>query len=171
MNQCREIREKILQRTIAAFEKKLEDRVEAHLSTCQACSQFNENVIAIAHASESVAKVHPAPALKRQLLNHMRSKHTSNHNSLLSVLRRLFSTRIAIYQAAFVTAVLILLVLAVPQLKSPHQHIEPPFTSTIADTVSMNVINLQQIIQIVDSQKVGLNLHEDTVLAKILYTL
>ena len=77
----------------------------------------------------------------------------------------------ALYQAAFVSLLLLLLVFATPKLRTPNYDAETTFTPTLADTVNMNIINLQQIIQIVDSQKVGVNLNEDTVLAKILYTL
>ncbi|MBN1559301.1 hypothetical protein JW998_03580 [candidate division KSB1 bacterium] len=171
MSQCQDIRHHIIQSTIAPLARETQGLVEAHLRTCPACRRFNCDVIAIEQAGMHVANVRPKPNLKRFLLKQMRHRHRLSHKSLLNRIQQLLTFRVALYQVAFVFVLLMLFVLASPRLKAPRSFPESHFTATIADTVSMNVINLQQIIQIVDSQKVGLNLREDTVLAKILYTL
>jgi predicted anti-sigma-YlaC factor YlaD len=171
MSQCQDMHQHIIHRTIAPLTQETEERLEAHLLTCPACRQFNRDIIAIEQAGIHVANVRPQPNLKSFLLKQMRHERCLSHKSLLDRIQQALTFRVALYQAAFVFALLMLFVLASPRWKAPRPFSESHFTATIADTVSMNVINLQQIIQIVDSQKVGLNLRQDTVLAKILYTL
>ncbi|MBN1464921.1 hypothetical protein JXA02_04120 [candidate division KSB1 bacterium] len=167
MSRCQDIRQYIVQNSIAPIARDLQEIIAAHLQSCQACRQFSREIAAIGQAGEH-ARVRARPELKRFLIKRIRDKQI--HQKLPDRIRHFLTIRVALYQAAFVALLLFFLVLASPRLKRSQHLSEPHMTPTLADT-SLNVINLQQIIQIVDSQKVGSNLRADTVLAKILYTL
>ena len=171
MSQCTDFREHIMKRTFEPLGRATEERLEAHLKSCSACLQFEATLKNINQIGENDCALSPRSHIKRELLKRMRSRHQTKTEPLFDKVRQFFTYRIALYQAAFVSLLILLLVFATPKLRTPHHNSETTFTPTLADTVNMNIINLQQIIQIVDSQKVGVNLNEDTVLAKILYTL
>lgn len=171
MSHCEHYRELMMKKTIAPLSAHDDAKLADHLSGCPKCRAFEQRVLAIASADDNAASLRPAPALKQALIRRMRDKRREKKAPAWRGLRHFFTYRVALYQAALVSLLLLFLVLAAPKLKSPRQVSTSQFTPSVADTMSMNVINLNQIIQIVDSQKVGVNLREDTVLAKILYTL
>ena len=170
MNHCEKNRELIIKRTVAPLREKVEESLQEHIKICESCRQFEAKIMAIERAGDKVLHVVARPKVKSFLLKKMRAQYQKSQN-IFGQIRHLFAYRVALYQAALVSLLLLFLLLAAPKLKTPHQVSETQFMPTLADTMSMNVINLQQIIEIVDSQKVGSNLSEDTVLAKILYTL
>ncbi len=166
MNQCKHIEDLIIKRSIAPLIKKEQHTIEAHLSNCPACSFFAQKIATIA-AFEGEADIQPRRDIKTSLLRRMRSRvPRANFFDRIAEL----SFRPSFYRAAVVAMLLFLIVLSLPQLHRPSR-ITPPEYKTAKIDSSLNIINLNQIIQIVDSQKVGMNLREDTVLAKIIYTL
>lgn len=88
----------------------------------------------------------------------------------LERLRLLFGRRTVVYQAMMAAVLFLLLLLTTSKLRQPRTAPGEQLMPAI-ETVKLNVLTVEQIHQIVDSQKVGMNLNQDTALAKILFTL
>lgn len=170
MSQCKQIEELIIKRSIASLTDKDEEMIENHLLSCAACTAFASKIENIT-VCENDMVVSPQRNIKRRLMKKMHKRVKQQKTSIVNRIVDIFTFQPAIYKVAAAAILLFLLVLSIPQLDQPQNISNSEYRTAMVDTVSLNVINLNQIIQIVDSQKVGVNLSEDTVLTKILYTL
>jgi len=169
MSQCTHMKDLILKRLIEPLSDNERMTLSEHISTCASCPAF-ESRVSNTSMLDQMDEIKPRRDIKHNLMRHMRSRVQSQRR-VLDRIADLFSYRPVFYKVAAAAVLFILFVLAAPPFKQQPHIGDAEYRATVVDTVSLNVININQIIQIVDSQKVGVNLSEDTLLSKILYTL
>jgi len=160
---CQRIQEMLIKKSVKdpGYDAEL---VLAHVAHCESCRQFQQHLKAMETAAGEQPGVELPGRLLARLLKRMRSKARSQR------LRLLFSRKMVVYQATMAAVLFLLLLLTTSKLREPRT--APGEQYMPADeTVRLNVLTVKQIHQIVDSQKVGMNLSQDTALAKILFTL
>jgi hypothetical protein len=170
MSHCTHIEDLIIHRQIAPLSEKDERTLSEHLSSCAACLSFESKIANISFLDQ-MEDIKPRRDMKHNLMRQMRSRVQQQRRTVVDRIIDIFAYRPAFYKVAAAAMLLLVFLLASPRFKQPQRISTTEYRVTALDSVSLNVINLNQIIQIVDSQKVGINLSEDTLLTKILYTL
>ncbi|MBN1482154.1 hypothetical protein EH223_07850 [candidate division KSB1 bacterium] len=171
MSECKHIKDLIIQRNIAPLPQKDERVLVQHMKSCTSCQAFERLVSSYEDVSANSFTLRPRDDIKVSLKRIMRTRAQIIPKGVKNRLAHVLASRKVLYKIAVATIILFLFILGMPQLKRSQHTRHREYTTTTIDSISLNVINLNQIIQIVDSQKVGVNLRQDTMLAKILYTL
>lgn len=171
MRECNDIKDLIVQRNIAPVTQKEEQDLLNHVKSCEKCRQFFYQIASFETLATTCYILKPRDDIRTSLRRIVRKRARLDQRNTFERIVAFFASRRAMYKIAAAVIFLLLFVLGTPHLKRSRNIMQNEFIISPIDTVSLNVINLNQIIQIVDSQKVGVTLHQDTMLAKILYTL
>jgi len=169
MQDCAHIQELLLNKPVENISPDDERDVAAHLKGCPDCRQFQQQIESVADAMQSSPEIHPRDSLRRTLLQHMRAKNKF-HKRVPLWRRYLLSRKIAVYQAFAAAALVFFFIVITHKVKDYSDVANQLYMPSVPDVELLNVVTVQQVHQIVDSQKVGVTLSQDTVLSKILFT-
>lgn len=143
-----------------------------HLDSCENCKKYQsvfdeiQNVMKIEKNSELI----PKPEIRKNLLNRMKSNQPLKEKVLkkfLSNLKSVFSYRIPVYQAAVGIICLFLISFALGKLPSQDRKLKSDESAFISiKELSLSHTNILDSLEILNKQKIGLNVSEDTVFTK-----
>ena len=171
---CKQIEELILKQSSESLSKQESNWVETHLSNCVSCRAFSISAKKIAKAMvvEPEASLHPDPAIRENIIRRMEVKSENKQNVLYDIfdtLRNILSYRIPLYQAALAIVIIFITLFGFD------------FSNLWKDGNRIESVNSQEIIypandQFMETnhpelsqQKVGINVREDSILARFIY--
>jgi len=171
-NICEKIEEILINQKVDNVSEEEKRILSNHLDSCENCKKhqfvFDEiqNVVEI----EQNSKLIPNPEIRENLLNRMKENQpdkTSILSNVMSSLKSVFSYRIPVYQAAVGIISLFLISFALGKLPFQDQlpnSDERAFNSI--NELSLSQTNILDSLKILNKQKIGLNVSEDTVFTK-----
>ncbi|MCI0513483.1 zf-HC2 domain-containing protein [candidate division KSB1 bacterium] len=167
--QCREF-EKILtnvdEKNITA---EMNRQMKAHLQTCENCQNYQKNLINIKHQLQT-PQMTPDPEIKKRVLNHQQALHPNMFRRLIQTAHDFLEYRIPLYQVVFTTISILLLIFMVDRLFLERHHIlKTTAPSTKIEASLLEPTNMLNIQSIMDRQKIGRNVREDSVLARYIF--
>jgi len=148
--------------------------LQNHLKTCIHCQDYQNQLTSLQRLIPINEKspLKPDPAIRQSLLNRMKALKSSKHRTVDSPWQRLLNIleyRIPVYQGliALACSLLIFITINYFSFSSPHQPGTPQYETRMADTTfyQINVINN---LQIIEQQKIGKNVSEDTLLTRFI---
>ena len=170
MLDCKNLQELLITKRIQNISPDEETDVAAHIKACAECRRFQQRIVSLTATTSTPQEVHLSSHVRNTLLQHMRLKNKPRKRE--SLWRRyLSSRRITVYQAAAAAALVLFFFIITSRIKDHSGSADHLSMLNVADVEMLNVISVQQVHQIVDSQKVGVKLSQDTLLSKILFTL
>lgn len=170
MQDCRTIQDLLVKREIETISDEQERELEVHIKTCEDCKAFRERLAQVAAASQQTSKDLLSEGLRVSLLRRMRSK-SGAQKSYVPWRQFFIRRRVAIYQTVAAAAIILFFTLITRKIGDSHRVTQHMISPISMDTEMLHVLTVRQVHQIVDSQKVGVTLSQDTVLSKILFTL
>ena len=169
---CAKIEKMLINQKIDKISKEEKKLLITHLDSCENCKKYQsvfdgiQNVLAI----EQKGELFPKPEIRENLLNRMRVNQPEKSNifsNFLGDLKSVFSYRIPVYQAVVGIISLFIISFALGKLPSQDRIInsdERVFNSI--NELSLTHINILDSLDILNTQKIGLHVSEDTVFTK-----
>lgn len=146
-----------------------------HLEECADCRAIQKETAVLAHRLQQKpeADLAAGPAIHAQLMQKMQHKRSKSFSLTrwFTSLRDLLNRRIPVYQAALATGFVLLIIFLTinfPVGITP-EHIDTTETESIEFLYDDQGFVLQAL-QISDSQKIGINVKEDTMFTRFIYT-
>ncbi len=173
---CSEIEELLIKQTMLENYLKTpeSEALKKHLANCEECVKYQSILVNVSHSVdiENEFRLSPNSQIKETLRARLRTKNMrvakagSTQKGLLNFLR----IKIPVYQAAVGTVLLYLVFYAVSDFSSGNEekldttsraHIEKPIVDSLA---------MIQNIRLLESQKLGRNIKEDSLLIRFIVT-
>ena len=173
---CKIFEDMILKSTISDLNASEIDQLIQHLSECKACSELQESVSRIAPAVHSVVldDIKPNPQIHNALRKRLTEKHQPQKvkkGRIRLSINSMLQHRIPVYQAA-IAAVVVAFIFNINIIKSNVSKNQSTSAMHYKD-ISSNSFSSPYFVNnlpSLDSQKVGINAKEDTVLTKFIFT-
>jgi hypothetical protein len=169
---CEQIEKIFINKQIDKISEGEKQILITHLDSCENCKKYHvvfdeiQNVLAI----EQKGELFPKPEIREHLLNRMKENQPLKENvlgSLLSNLKSVFSYRIPVYQAAVGIICLFLISFALGKVPSQDRIIKSDERAINSiNELSLSHTNILDSLEILNKQKIGLNVSEDTVFTK-----
>ncbi|NOX90154.1 MAG: hypothetical protein GXO77_14135 [Calditrichaeota bacterium] len=173
---CSRIEHLIIRQMTSNINDKEKELVDDHLKTCKKCRQFRQILMRISSsfASDALSELSPSPDVRLNLIHEMemlQRAEKSFADKISDALYSLFTYRIPVYQ--FVLA--IILIFGIFFGKSIFFQPQNPVTFPSDASITKNEIIVDQPkirahLQIVNRQKTGESIKEDSVLTKFIVT-
>ncbi len=171
---CDDIEELLIKRKIDGLSGEESQMLREHLSSCDRCRGFENTLLNLQDSMQfgTREELVPDPAIRENVIQRMRvlkPKETGILGKIYQAVKSLLQYRIPVYQALPVVILILLLSLAVKQFPSGTRH-EPAGLRSVAKTESVVPAQLRVIddLGIIDQQKIGQSLEEDTTLAQFI---
>jgi anti-sigma factor RsiW len=171
---CDDIEQLLIKRNIDGLSEEESQMLQEHLRSCDRCRSFENTLLSLQDSMQfgTREKLAPDPAIRENVIQRMRDlkpQETRVLGKAYKAIKSLLQYRIPVYQALPVVILILLLSLAVEQFPSSTRH-EPAGLSSIAKTESPVPAQLRVIedLGIIDQQKIGQSLKEDTTLAQFI---
>jgi hypothetical protein len=173
---CAEIERLLIKKNIEGLTDSEQLLLNEHLKYCGRCIQFQRALVNIKGSMEIKTDngLLPYHAVRQNLIKRMESikkEKQSMLNTFLQPVRNILEYRIPVYQAAIGIAVVLLI--SIVNIKMPFSSQKKPLNLqdafAIEDSISYQY-NFINKLQIIDSQKIGINVKEDTMFTKYIVT-
>jgi hypothetical protein len=173
---CDSIEQLLIKKSLEELTDEENRLIQKHLRSCDRCCSYQSALLRLKDSMQiSVEdKLAPHPAIRRTLIQRMRDLRPQEIGNLKGVYKsvmRLFEYRIPIYQVLSGAVLIALIFLAVKQFS---------FTAEQKATGLHNVAQIETSIPaqmrvmddlgIIDQQKIGQNVKEDTTLTRFIFT-
>ena len=156
---------------LSADENKL---LKNHLKNCVHCQEFQNQLVSIQSSMkiDQKSQLKPDPAIHQSLMKRMNAFKSIKHRTVDSSwqkLMKLLEYRIPVYQGLIGLAGSILIFVAINyfSISSQHQSVSPEYHVNAADT-SFYQVNVIKNLKIIEHQKVGKNVKEDSLLTRFI---
>lgn len=173
---CSEIEELLIkQRVVENDLKTAESEVlKTHLATCEECAKYQRVLLKVSHlvAIENEFGLAPNSELKEDLSGRLRAKNIpvpktdSTQKSFLDFLK----IKIPVYQAAVGTLLLFLVFYAVSDYGLGNQEKLDSSPAIFNERPIADSLTMIQNIRLLESQKLGRNIEEDSLLIRFIVT-
>jgi len=175
LTNCSKIEELIIKRNIEELSDSEVDTLEDHLSTCNSCRSFETSLQRINQEMqvEENETLTPSPAIREKILPQMRVREKSKENvfdTFFKSIQNLLQYRVPVYQAGVALILAFILVgigVNVPFSSVSSSDSMDSFVQGEIQTLDSNyLINNYPSL---DSQNVGINVKEDTMLTRFIF--
>jgi hypothetical protein len=171
---CDDIEQLLIKKSINRLSEEESQMLQEHLKSCDCCRSFQSALVNLQDSMQfgTREELLPDPAIRENVIQRMRDlKHqeAGTLGKIYQVIRSLLQYRIPVYQALPVVILIALMFLALEQFPYSLRH-EPAGLSSIAKTEPPVPAQLRIIdsLGIIDQQKIGQSLKEDTTLAQFI---
>jgi hypothetical protein len=173
---CDEIERLLIDRIFDELTQDESHLVREHLKSCDRCQGYQNTLVNLQNSMQISAedKLTPNPAIRQNIMKRMKiSKpaETGIFNISWHYIKNVFEYRIPVYQALFGVVLIALTFLAVKQISfSPHQ--KPSKLQSLAqiETSIPAQMSVIENLEIIEGQKIGRNVKEDTTLTRFIFT-
>ncbi len=172
---CSEIEELLIKQRIVDDLKTAEsEALKTHLATCEECTKYQRVLLNVSHfvAIENEFGLAPNSELKKDLSGRLRAKNIrvpkadSTQKSFLDFLK----IKIPIYQAAVGTLLLFLVFYAVNDFGLGNEERLDTTSRAQIERSIVDSLTMMQNIRLLESQKLGRNITEDSLLIRFIVT-
>jgi hypothetical protein len=161
------------------FDKLTQDEnllVEEHLKSCDRCQSY-QNALLNLQSSMEIGPEHeltPDPAIRENIIQRMKTLNpveTGIFAKSWHYVRNVFEYRVPVYQALSGLVLIALIYLTVGQLSfSPGRKPSEPQSSAQMETPTPTQMRVVDNLDIIDLQKIGQNVKDDTTLTRFIVT-
>ena len=150
--------------------------VEEHLKSCAQCCNYQNTLLNLQNSMQigTQEKLVPNPAIRENIIQRMKTLRPEEAGILRTTWQRLksiFQYRIPVYQSLSALALIALIFLTVNQLSfSPDQKPSEVQSLTQIETPTPAQMSVIENLEIIDQQKIGRNVKEDTTLTRFIVT-
>ena len=169
---CSDIENLLIKKNMDQITKAEKILLQQHLNSCQNCRNFASVVIKLLSSMrvDERSELLPDPAIRQNIQKYMKTEKARTLVDFWRSIRCVLEYRITVYQGVLGIAVSVVLFLAVQNLSfnnsKPAEHqVEDKMEELAWD--QFNVIN---DLQVIDQQKIGFNVAEDTILTQFIVT-
>ncbi len=173
---CDDIEGLLIQRHFDEITQNQSLSVEEHLKSCDRCGSFQNTLSNLQNLMQiGVAdKLTPHPAIRENIVQRMRTaklREARNRGSIWQYLRNIFQYRVPVYQVLF-GMVLILLIFVAPRQfpLSSDQKAPKKRRLTQTEVPILSQLSVMNNLEIVEAQRIGQNIKEDTTLTRFIVT-
>jgi len=161
--------------------KRLNDNISAseivilqeHLDSCRQCQDHGETLLKLKSEMQinSGKKIVPDPAIRKYIMKQMTKGEEGVIKKLWRSVGSIFEYRIPVYQGIIGIAVSIFVLLAAQNLPFIQKQ-ESPNINALEDyqDQSLEQIYVLNDLRVIDHQKIGINVKEDTILTQFIVT-
>jgi hypothetical protein len=161
------------------FDKLTQDEnllVEEHLKSCDRCQSYQNALLNLQNSME-IGPEHelaPDPAIRENIIQRMKTLNpveTGIFAKSWHYVRNVFEYRVPVYQALSGLVLIALIYLTVGQLSfSPAQKPSEPQSLAQIETPTPTQMRVVDNLKIIDQQKIGQNVKDDTTLTRFIVT-
>lgn len=171
---CEEIEELLIRQNIENFSEEENSILQNHLKTCKRCQSY-QNQLTFIQTSIPISQkspLKPDPAIRQAVINKINTFKPQKYNIVDSLWQRILNIleyRIPIYQGLIGIACSLLIFVAINyfSLSSQRELERPRYQNMMADTTFYQ-INVIKNLQIIEQQKIGKNVREDSLLTRFI---
>ncbi len=173
---CSEIEELLIKQKIVENDLKTaeSEALKTHLATCEECAKYQRVLLNVSHlvAIENEFGLAPNSELKEDLSGRLRAKNIrvpktdSTQKSFLDFLK----IKIPVYQAAVGTLLLFLFFYAVSDFGLGNEERLDTTSRAQIERSIVDSLTMMQNIRLLESQKLGRNIKEDSLLIRFIVT-
>jgi hypothetical protein len=173
---CDDIKQLLVKRI---FDELTQDKnllVEEHLKSCTQCCDYQNTLLNLQNSIQirTEEKLVPNPAIRENVIQRMKALRPEEAGTLRTTwqrLRGIFEYRIPVYQTLSGLVIIALIFLAVKQISfSPDQKSPEPQSLARMETPVPAQMSVVDNLDIIDQQKIGQNVKEDTTLTRFIVT-
>jgi len=173
---CDDVERLLIHRIFDQLTPEVNLSVEKHLKSCDRCQSYQKTLLNLQNSIQIRAeeKLVPDPAIRQNIIQRMKTLEPQEAGFLRSTwqyVRSIFEYRIPVYQTLSGVVLIVLIFLAVNQISfSPDQKPPEPQSLTQIETPVPAQMNVVDNLDIIDKQKIGRNVKEDTTLTRFIVT-
>lgn len=174
---CDDIEQLLIKKDVDGLTPEENLLVEKHLKFCQRCRTYQSTLSSLHNSMQidSKEKLVPDPAIRRNIIQRMkalRPEEKGIFKGVLGYFRNILEYRIPVYQTLLIVVLIPLIFFAVDQLfLTPDR--EPENLEGIAqmEPLVSSQMGVLDNLEIIDQQKIGISVREDTSLTRFIVTL
>jgi len=150
--------------------------VEEHLKSCDRCQSYQKTLSSLQNSMQisEKEKLVPDPAIRQNIIRQMKTLEPVETGIFAKgwhFIRSIFAYRVPVYQPLAGVALIVLIFLAFRQLSfSPVQKTPEPYSLTRIETPAPAQMSVINNLQIIEQQKIGRNVKEDSTLTRFIVT-
>lgn len=171
---CDAVEELLIKQNFESLSEDKNTLLQNHLKNCKHCQDY-QNQLASLPSSITISEkslLKPDPAIRQSLLNRMKALKPKKHRVFDSLWQKMLSIldyRIPVYQGliGLACSLLIFVVIHYFSFSNQHQPGSPQYELSMADTTFYQ-INVIKNLQIIEQQKIGKNVREDSLLTRFI---
>jgi len=142
-----------------------------HLESCKTCQNYQHTLIKLQKSVQidEADNLIPEPAIRKNIAGRIKTNHRGVHEIVLAVVKSVLEYRIPVYQTLLGIAGIFLIVLAVNRFSL----LQPKETAMQQGNLELSELAFEQMnvhnnLQVMDYQKIGININEDTSMTKFI---
>ena len=171
---CEDIEKLLIKQEIENLSREERNLIQQHVQTCINCQDYQTQLASIENSMEinQSSLLQPDPAIRQKLINRFEVLKAKKHRFINIIWQSLLSMleyRIPVYQGLIGVAsfILIFVVIHSSSFSFRHQADRLNYTPMMADT-TFSEINVIKNLQIIEHQKIGKNVNEDSLLTRFI---
>ena len=171
---CDAVEELLIKQGIEKLSVEEDNLLQNHLKNCVNCREFQNQLVSIQSTMkiDQQSQLKPDPAIHRILMKRMNAAKQVKLRRVDSAWQRLMNLleyRIPVYQGLIGLACSLLIFVAINyfSFSSQQQSVRPDYHVNKADT-SFYQVNVIKNLQIIEQQKIGRNVKEDSLLTRFI---
>jgi len=173
-SKCEHIEDLLIKQNLEELRENEKNLVQEHLTTCINCRNYQQQLADIQNTMTVSQKspLTPTPSIRQTLFNQMKNKKLKKHSALKAPwqwLLEILEYRIPVYQGLICFACILLIFIASNYFSFSNQHdsVTSQYNKMTIDTTFYQ-INVIKNLQIIEQQKIGKNVSEDTLLTRFI---
>lgn len=173
---CDSIEQLLIKKSLEELSDEENRLIQEHLRSCDGCRSYQSALLKLKDSMQISAedKLAPDPSIRETVIKRMKSLKPQEAGFLgrayQSVIH-IFEYRIPVYQALSGTVLVVLIFLAVKQFSfTPEQKATRLHNVAQIETSIPAQMRVMDDLSIIDQQKIGRNVKEDTTLTRFLFT-
>lgn len=173
---CDDVERLLIHRIFDQLTQEANLSVEEHLKSCERCRSYQKTLLNLQDSMQisTEEKLVPDPAIRQNILRQMKTLkpvETGIFAKGWHLIRSIFAYRIPLYQPLAGVILIVLIFVASRQLSfSPVQKTPEPPSLTRTETPAPAQMSVISNLQIIEQQKIGRNVKEDTTLTRFIVT-
>jgi hypothetical protein len=173
---CDGIEQLLIKKSLEKLTDQENRLIQEHLRSCDGCRNYQSALLRLKNSMQinMEDKLVPHPAIRRTLIQRMRdlrSQEIGNLKGAYKSVMRLFEYRIPVYQALSGAVLVVLIFLAVKQFSfTAEQKTTGLHKVAQVETSIPAQMRVMDDLGIIDQQKIGQNVKDDTTLTRFIVT-
>jgi hypothetical protein len=171
---CDTVKQLIIKQGIETLSADENNILQSHLKTCVPCQDYHNQLVSLQSSIMISVKspLQPDPAIHPNLMKRMNAFKSPKHRAVDSPWQKLLNIleyRIPVYQGLIGLACSLLIFVAINyfSFSSQHKTGSSEYSINVADS-SCYQINVIKNLQIIEQQKIGKNVREDSLLTRFI---
>ena len=169
---CADVEQLLIKQSFEQMNKEQIHSMEKHLTSCTNCRQYQRILFNLQNSVKlsPKKKLQPDPSIRRNVIKRMKKVKAEQQiflSRLLQNIWKFLDYRIPVYQSIVGFVIILLVFIAVNYFSVPKQSDFKNTTETVqTEEIQTNQINILDNLQMIENQKIGKTVQEDTILTR-----